>query len=429
MDTSITTTPDTRVDVPEGPVAEREGRFYAALLALTNFGSYMAILTPIILTLPLKVQSVVGPEHAAAGFGIVAAIGAIFAILFNPLAGRLSDRTAARFGRRRPWILGGAIGGFLSLYLIAIADSLWMIVVGWCLVEIFINSAQAAANATVPDQVPDGRRGLVSGLVGFGLPLALLAGSVVINSFEGYVARFLIPGGIMVVFSLLFVLVLRDKAIQKASVPRFSAKEFGMSFVFNPRKAPDFGWVWLSRFAIFFGSNAFSTYSVYLLADRFGLSGSGLTGLLVVTTAAQSITTIISSFGFGLLSDRLRRRRVFIAAGAVLIAVGLITIAFGPTTSFIIVGNALIGLGLGGYLAVDLALATETIPNKKDAGKDLGVLAITNGLPQTIVPIIAPALFALAVVTGINGYQMVCFVGGIVALLGAVFAYRIKSVR
>ncbi|SDY48327.1 MFS transporter [Herbiconiux ginsengi] len=429
MNTPLTSDTDAPVDIPDGRVGDREGRAYAPLLALTNFGSYMAILTPIMLTLPLKIQDVVGPDEAAGAFGLVAAIGAVFAIICNPLAGRLSDRTVSRFGRRRPWILGGAIGGVLSLYLIASANSLWMIILGWCLVEIFINSAQAAANATVADQVPDARRGLVSGLVGFGLPIALLVGSIVVNVFTGYIERFVVPGILMLLFSAFFVAVLRDKQIERSSVPRFSLKEFGMSFVFNPRKAPDFGWVWLSRFAIMFGYSGINTYTVYLLIDRFQIGGAELTGLIVANNLASCIMTIISSVVFGVLSDRLRNRRAFVALGSVLIAAGLLLIAFGPAPIWITIASAILGLGGGGFFAVDLALATETLPHKKDTAKDLGVLAITNGLPQSIAPAIAPAIIGLGVTLSINGYQLLYGIGAVVAVLGAVFVYRVKGVR
>ena len=44
---------------------------------------------------------------------------------------------------------------------------------------------------------------------------------------------------------------------------------------------------------------------------------------------------------------------------------------------------AIAGLGLGGYLGVDLALATDALPNKeKDAAKDLGLFNIASALPQ-----------------------------------------------
>src|ERR1700739_4773238 len=81
------------------------GMLFTPGLGLFNFGSYMAILTPVMLTLPLKVQTLVGSQHEAGAFGLVTAIGAIFAIICNPLGGRLSDRTTAPLGMPRPWVI------------------------------------------------------------------------------------------------------------------------------------------------------------------------------------------------------------------------------------------------------------------------------------------------------------------------------------
>ncbi len=415
--------------VPSGPVRAREGRLYTPGLALLNLGSYMAILTPVMLTLALKIQALVGEEEKAAAFGLVTAIGAIFAIICNPLAGRLSDRTSSRFGMRRPWILGGAIGGLLSLLLIATANSVWMVILGWCLVEIFINSAQAAGNATVADQVPVERRGVVSGLVGLGLPLALLLGSIVVNAFTADIPRFVVPGALFLIIAVFFIFVLRDRRLDKKDVPRFDVKEFLLSFVFNPRKHPDFGWVWLGRFAIMFGYSGVNTYLVYLLVDRFGLTDGEVTALVVLTNLASCVMTVLSSFVFGLLSDRLRNRRFFVAMGGVLVGVGLAIIAFAPNEAMVVVGSGVLGLGGGGFFSVDLALATEVLPRKEDTAKDLGVLAITNGLPQSLAPAIAPSILALGAVVAFNGYQLLYLIGAVIAALGAVFVYRVRGVR
>jgi prolipoprotein diacylglyceryltransferase len=56
------------------------------------------------------------------------------------------------------------------------------------------------------------------------------------------------------------------------------------------------------------------------------------------------------------------------------------------------------------------------------------VLVITNGLPQSIAPAIAPGIIALGG-AAISGYSLLYLVGAVVAVLGAVFIYRIKGVR
>ena len=57
-----------------------------------------------------------------------------------------------------------------------------------------------------------------------------------------------------------------------------------------------------------------------------------------------------------------------------------------------LVGMAISGLGFGMYMAVDLALVADVLPNKDNAAKDLGVLNIAGALPFTVAPALAPAI-------------------------------------
>ena len=53
------------------------------------------------------------------------------------------------------------------------------------------------------------------------------------------------------------------------------------------------------------------------------------------------------------------------------------------------------GLGFGLYMAVDLALVADVLPDTDSAAKDLGVMNIAGALPVSIAPAIAPAILAI----------------------------------
>ncbi|MFB7426480.1 hypothetical protein ACFC0K_24655 [Streptomyces hydrogenans] len=72
--------------------------------------------------LPLQVEQV-DPANKVAAFGLVAGVAAIFATVFNPLAGVLSDRS----GRRNPWILGGGLAALGALALLGRARSVLLV--------------------------------------------------------------------------------------------------------------------------------------------------------------------------------------------------------------------------------------------------------------------------------------------------------------
>jgi hypothetical protein len=49
-----------------------------------------------------------------------------------------------------------------------------------------------------------------------------------------------------------------------------------------------------------------------------------------------------------------------------------------------------VGIAFGLYMAVDLALVVDVLPDANQAGKDLGVLNIAGALPSSIAPAVAP---------------------------------------
>src|SRR5690349_8598147 len=119
--------------------------------ALGYTGTWLALLTPILVSLALRLREL-SPATATHDLELVLSIGAVFAIVSNPLFGHLSDRTRSRFGRRRPWLVGGMACGTLALYITARADSVGAVLFGWCLAQMAFNAVLAAMVAILPDQ-------------------------------------------------------------------------------------------------------------------------------------------------------------------------------------------------------------------------------------------------------------------------------------
>ena len=413
-----------------GTTPSKAPRGYLPGLAAVNFGVYLALLTPVLVSMAFKIQHITAtPAEATTQLGLVMGVGAFFALIANPLVGRLSDRTTSRWGMRRPWILGGslvALGGFA---LIGVATSVWVVLIAWCLVQTAMNAVLAAANATLPDQVPVNGRGKVSGVVGLTTPLGILGGSFLVNFLTDDFARFVVPGAIAAVLAVLFVLVLKDRRLEHKPAQKFTVGQFFGSFVFNPAKHPDFGWTWLTKFLVMFGYAGIATFLPFYLTEKFGLDEqTAISTILIANLASMGAMAISGPIG-GILSDKIGKRRPFVAIAGVIMVAGLVILAFAPSVAVVIVAQAVIGLGAGSFMSVDLALATEVLPNKDDTAKDLGVLNIANALPQSIAPAIAPAIIAFGATTALGGYTTYYLFGALVALAGAVLVYRIKGVK
>ena len=57
-----------------------------------------------------------------------------------------------------------------------------------------------------------------------------------------------------------------------------------------------------------------------------------------------------------------------------------------------LVGMAIAGLGFGVYVAVDLALVADVLPDDTNTAKDLGVFNMAGALPFSVAPAVAPVI-------------------------------------
>jgi MFS family permease len=126
-------------------------------------------LAPLLVSLAVEVQRLVGTDAAPRNLALVTGVGSLLAMVGNPIFGRWSDRTISRLGMRRHWMLIGLSGGISGIGIVAVADRVAGVLAGWCMAQVFfLNALLAAQAAVLPDQVPPAQRGLASGVLGVG---------------------------------------------------------------------------------------------------------------------------------------------------------------------------------------------------------------------------------------------------------------------
>lgn len=394
-------------------------RLIFAMLA-TNIGALVALLTPLQLLLTLQMSRIAG-DSAALAFGMVTGIGAAFALIANPIAGRISDRTAARFGRRRTWILTGALGGSLSLVALAFTTEVWQVVIIWCLVQTLFNFQTAASAALFADQVPKLRRGTVSGVVGMAAALGPLVGIAAVSFMTDPIAQWVTIAIIAAGLGVVAVLLVRDPQHRPApGQAKLNIKELLLSLWLNPRKHPAFAWAWLVRFLVTCGF-ASATYNAFFLMDRFEIPpervGGSVLLMSLITVGLLAIASVIA----GPISDRLRRQKPFVMVAGFMISGGLILQGFAPSLEVVYLAAAIIGLGTGVFFSIDAAMCVRMLPSAENAGKDLGIINMANSLPQSFVPFVAPALLAL------GGFGALYITLAIFGVVGALLVLRLPE--
>lgn len=372
--------------------------------------------------LPQQITTLLGEKDKILNLLIVTTIGAVAAMLAQPIAGQLSDRTRSRFGRRAPWIVVGALAGALSLVGLAFANSLVGFVIAWVLVQVSFNFAQGPLIAIMPDRAPLKRRGLYSSLAGLGLLVGGLGGSILGSVFFHSIPVGYIFFAVFAVVALtLFVVFNPDHSSEQLEVEPLRLKEFLGTFWVNPIKHPDFFWAFTGRLLAYSAYFIVVNYQLFLLTDYLHIEEPEkiIPVLSLISLSGLLISVLVS----GPLSDRIGRRKPFVVAAAIVVAISLSLPLFSTSIEVWMLKTFILGLGFGMFQAVDTALITQVLPAAKSFGKDVGVVNIAATLPQTLAPAVAGAI-----VLGF-GYAALFPVGIVFALLSAVAIWPIKSSR
>jgi MFS family permease len=413
------------------PTARVRGGWITGL-GLASLVMWMASLTPLQFLLPDQIQNI-DPAGKYIAFGLVSAFGAVASVLATPVAGALSDRTTGAFGigrmrgRRHRWTLGMAVLAAISLAVLARQTTVAGVAVFWVLFSAFQNGEYASLSAAIPDHVPVTQRATVAGWVGMPQALGLVVGALLVDQvFTGLTGGYLALAVPLVLLTLPFVFLTPDHPLGMAERQPLSWRSLAASYWLDPRRHPDFGWAWLTRFLVSLAIGMGTLYLLYFLRDKIHYArlfpghtaSDGLLILILIYTACVVVTAI----GGGIISDRIGKRKMIVTVSGALIAAAALLLTFVETWQSAQAAALLFGIGFGAYLAVDQALITQVLPAASDRAKDLGIINIAIVGPAALAGVIAGLLVSL------SGYPALFGATALVAAAGSVFVWKIRSV-
>jgi MFS family permease len=428
----VTTTPAALAEPTVVPPSR-----WVALLALASVGLWAGFFGPIQVLLAQQAEALDAADKEQV-LALVTGVGAFVSVVCNPLAGAFSDRTTLRAGRRLPWLVGGALGGALSLVVLSAAPNVPVMLLGWCGVQATLNAMLAAVTAMIPDQVPVERRGRIGGIAAVAQTVGVVAGTGIAAATGSIAAGYLAIAAFLVVLTVPFSLLSRDVALPASYRPPFELRAFLASFWISPRSYPDFGWAWLTRFLVNLGNALGLLYLLYFLQDVLGFSSDEAENRVFVLTAIYALTLVLTTVVAGAWSDRIARRKVFVIWSGLVSGCAAALLGIGQTWPAALAAAVVMGCAYGIYTAVDFALITEVLPAAVDRAKDLGVINIANALPQVLAPVLAGVLlYVVKALGGVVdpdgsgfsvGYFAVYFLAFLASVLGSVFVTRIRGV-
>ena len=431
---------------PHPPIAPSPPLSGAQHFSISSFWFATNLLWGALLIVVIPSQmKLLAPKHPAETTGLLLGIAAISALVIPLVVGPLSDRCMSRWGRRRPYMAVGVGINLVGLAIVWAAGNYLNLVlyfIGYFIVQIGNNIATGAYSGVIPDIVPEGQKGEASGWMAsmsqLGTVLGVVSSGLLMNAKQP-TAAFAVIAVSLALFLGITLVGVRERPRTEPPKP-MSTLDFVKRLWIDPRKHPDFAWVWITRALVVMGLWTIQEFMQFYLTDVIGVPESGKELAAAMVLAIALICATVTGLLGGRISDRVGRKKVVYVANT---AVALTCVAFlmHHSLAYTAVVAGFFGFAYGAYYSVDWALACDVLPNKEDAAKDMAVWHISMTLPQTIIlPISGMILgsFGRTVVhtpTGIvthyafAGYVAIFCLAAFFLLLGALFLRNVRGVR
>lgn len=401
----------------------RVGGGWLTLFAVAWLAVWTVQLTPVQLLLPLQLDTPGGRADWITGVvwsGLILSVGGVAGVIAGPIAGMLSDRTSSRWGRRRPWAIGGSVLTAVSLLLTGAASEPLTVGAAWIGVSVGIAVVSAALTAMIADQVFV-QRGTASALVSSAQAVGIVVGvGAVVLLGLGIGASYVVLAGFILVVGVGTALVLPDPQSRwtRSAERRTWRTRLG---VIRDR---NFMWVLASRLTVNIGNALGTALLLFFLLYGVGSPAESAEDDLLVLIVIYTIFVVAASLVAGSISDRTGRRKPIVIIAALIQALSAVMILISPTFIGTAIAAGVMGVGYGAYMAVSLALATDLLPRVEDHARDLGIVNVSASLGQLLGPLIGAGLVAL-----VGGFWLLFLVAGILSVVGAVMTVAVNPAR
>jgi len=393
---------------------------FASLFWLANLVVGLSNLAVYQVLMPAQI-GLFAPSQKISLVAWIESVGALGAIVINPLFGAVSDRTTSRIGRRRFWIAIGTGLALLAFVLLANATNVPMVFVGAVVLNWTVNIVLSALTAVLPDQVPLSQRATVGAAVAQAPLVGGVIGLLVISLAPTFAGAYYILAGLCFLLVLVFLAfgLRHEIPLRRGTLPAWHVDFLGD--LWSVFKLRDFDLVLVARIFVFMAYESTTIFTLYFLQDavhyRPATQGVFIFQLVVVGCL------IAASYLGGYLSDRMQRRKVFVIGGSSTMAVALLLLALFPTWGTVLFAAVILGLGFGCYVGVDLALVTQVLPEARNRGKDLGIMNWAIFIPLLLTPVFAGSTLGL-----FHTYFSFFLLAAFCAVIAALLIIPVKSV-
>ena len=373
--------------------------------------------------LPLRLLDFVAESQNNTALGPLPFTGLILAMLVQPIAGAISDRSGFSWGRRRPYILVGTMLAILFLPGIGLAGSYAILFATYCLLQISSNTAQGPYQGFIPDLVPEGKRGRASGVKAL---LEILGGALAVLIIGIFMDRYAAGEGsgwlwlTLGILGAVLLIVMVATVVTVKEQPGIAAPRLPIlptiyrTFKIDLRANHDFIWFLASRLFVFMALATIQQFALYFLRDVIGVADPG------EATARFSVLAVVGMlaavYPAGRLSDRIGRKPIAVSSG-LLSAGAIAVIFFSQSYISILISGGIIGIATGAFMSTNWALATDLVQKGEEA-KYLGLANMATAGGAALARLIGPVIDFFNAQSAGLGYQV---------MLGACFVYFVAG--
>lgn len=407
-------------------------------------------------------------------YGLIWLAGPFTGMVVQPLVGALSDKTKSKFGRRRPYLLGGAIIASIALWLFPNSGNIanifgnafgldlptWS---GLLIAAIFIwiidaciNIAQGPYRALIPDVVIPEQHSLANSYIS----LAIGLGSVVAAAtapFLKYVcgiqmsitAQFVMAALAFTLAMIWTCITIKEKSTakdtniqEKQTDTKFTQamKEF---FALSPEVSKIctmqfFTWIGMMCMMIFFTN--FAIHTVFGVPDLTKISSDLQAQYSATVTTATNYSSIcfaifnlicfIIAIPIGILAGKFGNKKVHIISLLSMVCAYLIMGIFKTNPVIVGFGMALSGIGWASVCALPFAMLSQYIKPGTE-GSVMGIFNIFIAGPQVLVCTLVAWIIEKSVINSGNllnyHYEYTFFIGALCLLISAFITSAIKT--
>ncbi|MCB2114507.1 MAG: MFS transporter [Parvularculaceae bacterium] len=355
---------------------KRTPRAIVLAYSIGSIGTGIYLTAPSVLLLYYLTQ-VLGVSPALAGLAVF--IPRLWDLATDPYMGAVSDRTRSRFGRRRPYLLAGAVLTALSFGFLFSAPQLEGELANFVYVLIiYILSATAYTIFAVPylsmpaemSEDADERASIMAYRMSFAMT-GVLAGAALapalVAYFGGGRAGFSAMSWVLAAVCAVTMLAAFSGTARAPDITS-GKRTNGERRLLAPFRHPGFSLLAAAYFLQLAGLGAFTGAVPYMVTQVMARGESDISTVFLALLGG----TLVSLFLWERLARRFGKMRAYFAAAFVTLvgAVAILPVVGPQSWRALIVCTSAVGFGFGGLQLLPFAMLTDLIQEARRKGDD-----------------------------------------------------------